>query len=271
MDWTPVTFIADEISTQGSRPIELYTVTANAEVVRFTHHKGGYTYLGDVYSQVVVSRRGIGREAGPGNVASLEVQLERGILDDYIFGVPPELFTLEIRRVQPTGTHLIWSGNIGNGALQQDGTILLRSPAITDTQLKRLVPNHIATPLCPHELYGDFCRATRASYDTATTVTSVDGVNLEVAAVGGSSGYHDTGEITFGTQRRMIVSQVGLVLEIDYPFDGLVATNAVTLYAGCLRTYEVCGTKFSNTVNFGGAPFVPLKDIYRVRLRGMGT
>lgn len=266
-----MSYESDEQSREGSLPIELYTMVADGVTTRFTPKKGGYTYASNLYSQVAVSRRNIAREAGPGNIAALEVNIERGVIEDYAFGVPPQSWTLEIRRVQPTGDQLIWQGNVHNTALQQDGSITIRSAAITDDQLRRLVPGHLVSPLCPLVLYGPVCQAVRTNFDTVTTVTAIDGFVVTVAATGGAAPYHKLGELWFGTQKRMIVDQVGNDLQIEYPFETLVATDAVTVYAGCLRRLnEDCDTKFSNRNNFGGFPFVPAKNIVRVGIPGMG-
>ena len=264
-----MSYETDEQSVEGSLPIELYTMVADGVTLRFTPKKGGYTFESNTYVQAAVARRGIGREAGPGNISALEVNIERGLIDDYAFGVPPNTWTLEIRRVQQSGSQLIWQGSIHNTALQQDGSLLLRSAAITDDQLKRLVPGHIVSRLCPHVLYGPVCRVVRTSFDTITTVSAIAGLVITVAATGGAAPYHDLGEMWFGGQKRMIVKQVGSTLEIEYPFETLAVTNTVTIYAGCTRRInQDCDTKFSNRNNFGGFAFIPASDIYRRGILG---
>lgn len=58
----------------------------------------------------------------------------------------------------------------------------------------------------------------------------------------------------------MIVGHAGANLTLMAPLPGLAAGMSAKLYAGCDRSLSVCGSRFDNVVNFGGFPWIPLKN-----------
>ena len=49
-------------------------------------------------------------------------------------------------------------------------------------------------------------------------------------------------------------------IQILNAFEGLSAGEAMTAFAGCRRIRQVCNTKFSNIENFGGFPYIPIRN-----------
>jgi len=41
---------------------------------------------------------------------------------------------------------------------------------------------------------------------------------------------------------------------------GLKSGMEIRAYAGCNRTIQECSSKFNNTLNYGGMPFIPTKN-----------
>lgn len=66
-----------------------------------------------------------------------------------------------------------------------------------------------------------------------------------------------------GGYRRHIVSQAGSELRLSAPvLAPLTAPVRVSVFAGCNLTPEVCTAKFANFVNFGGYPYIPIKNAF---------
>lgn len=70
-----------------------------------------------------------------------------------------------------------------------------------------------------------------------------------------------------GGYRRTIVEHFGDQLRLQIPLPpGLYTSQRVSLFAGCDGTKEQCAQKFNNTKNFGGYPFIPIKNPFEVGL-----
>ena len=56
-----------------------------------------------------------------------------------------------------------------------------------------------------------------------------------------------------------MTSHAGSSLTLANPC-ALAVSDAVTLYPGCARNRETCKNKFNNILNFGGWPWIPLRN-----------
>lgn len=66
-----------------------------------------------------------------------------------------------------------------------------------------------------------------------------------------------------GGYRRHIVSHSGSELKLSAPMLApLVSPVRVSVFAGCNLTKETCIAKFGNYVNFGGYPYIPIKNAF---------
>jgi hypothetical protein len=65
------------------------------------------------------------------------------------------------------------------------------------------------------------------------------------------------GEIVIGSERRLILQQVGTSIMLNYPFRAINVGDAVEMAAGCLHTSDACREKFNNGDNFLGFEFIP--------------
>jgi hypothetical protein len=63
--------------------------------------------------------------------------------------------------------------------------------------------------------------------------------------------------LTAKGEKRLIISNVANVININFPFHDAEDGDAVELVRGCDHTYSICDTKFSNTKQFGGFPYIP--------------
>jgi uncharacterized phage protein (TIGR02218 family) len=117
---------------------------------------------------------------------------------------------------------------------------------------------------CNNMLYDAFCGVNKAAFAVATTVDAIssDGRTLTVpiAAIEPDGFYGAAGLLEFGARMGTIDAHVGDQLTLQRAVPGLVAGSGVTIYPGCKRDLNDCTTKFSNTVNHMGFPFIPSQD-----------
>lgn len=265
-----MSFTTDEQGVETSQPIELYVFTLGVTVIRYADRAGVYSFGGNNYTGVAgLKRRRITREpVTSGSVPELEIEIAASALATYVPSQPPNPATVTITRVQPTGSQVVFQGDVASfkGAGDTGELLILRCESKTGARLRTVAPGSVCAPHCRHVLYGNKCRALRTDHDTATTVSSVTGAVIVVAAVPANTLVG--GEIwgPSDTEKRTIIKQVGTTLTVDIPFLSLAATNAVTLYDGCNKSIQTCKLTFNNVPNHGGAPYAPFKNPHTTSL-----
>jgi len=93
----------------------------------------------------------------------------------------------------------------------------------------------------------------------------VTGADLNIAVAGTHPDDYFTGgflEFYYAeggyNEIRMINNHTGTLIEMDDVIPTLVAGDTVRIYPGCDHSLATCDAKFSNSLNYGGFPFVPL-------------
>jgi uncharacterized phage protein (TIGR02218 family) len=128
---------------------------------------------------------------------------------------------------------------------------------------------------CNHVLYdAQTCRVDNNSFSSTGTVATITADKQRITVIPSPTrpaDYFTTGELTGASDRVMILSDtvVGSTHTLDFirPLPNLAVGSPVTIYAGCKRTFDVCISKFNNSVNYGGFPFAPTVNPFESGLR----
>ena len=56
------------------------------------------------------------------------------------------------------------------------------------------------------------------------------------------------------------VASSGGAVTLSAPIPGLKAGDAFEAYPGCDHTLSTCADKFGNQLNYGGFPYIPVKN-----------
>lgn len=128
---------------------------------------------------------------------------------------------------------------------------------------------------CPHALYGPECRASKSAATTVVTVVTVSGTRVTLSPNWSDRAEKHAGGIAewqlddLSTEMRTIkrVENGGTVLLLSGPTRGLVAGMEIKAILGCNHKAGIaaqqdgdCGPLHDNILNFGGMPFIPLKN-----------
>lgn len=263
-----------EISVHSGSPVEVYKFTGTFQNYYYTSAELAVTVNGQEYIPAEIERTGV--SAGTQNDDNLQIELtmpyDLQIALDYAFQISPPDLTLELLRYHE-GTNpatdwiTYWKGPVTSwsGAGHKVKALV---PSIFSTILRGEIPSvHYHQP-CNHVLYDSLCKLTAALYRQATTITSVDENSIEVAADGYADEYLQAGEIVNTTkgERRLIVNNVADLLTINFPFHNAEVGDSVYLYVGCNHSFTMCKNKFSNSINYGGFPFVPADNPFESEL-----
>lgn len=127
---------------------------------------------------------------------------------------------------------------------------------------------------CQAQLGDARCKVDLSQAAWRAAFTATDGTAGRVIVASGLSAYASdwftAGTLTFGTgadaaipfevkshRRTSGIDQLELWLPPPFP---IAAGDPGTVVAGCRKTFAVCGSKFSNVMNFRGFPHIPGTD-----------
>jgi hypothetical protein len=123
---------------------------------------------------------------------------------------------------------------------------------------------------CPHDLYGEACRATKVLVNR--TAVSVSGRLIQLSSVL-THGVYGPPAFIGGTlewvrpdgvkeiSSILTISSDGLTVSIRGLPRGIVAGTTVSAALGCGRSLDHCVSLHNNVRNFGGQPWIPLENV----------
>lgn len=154
---------------------------------------------------------------------------------------------------------LAWAGRITKPVFssENDECVLYCEPIFT--MLKRAGLRRNYQIICPYSLYDARCGVNRSLYTRRLIVADMQAgrMRLEGAATGG---YYTGGILRFGARYRLITDDSGGWIQLAGSVPGLAPGGFVDVSAGCAKSLSTCGGKFGNHLNFGGFPYIPLKN-----------
>lgn len=257
-----MTYLTRETSPHDGQPEELYRFVQGTSRWLYTSAQAPVDYLSETYRPAAIER-GTLEQATELSRGSLEVRIPRDLpLARLFIAAPPEgvvSITLYRRHVGDSEFITYWKGRV-TGSRLSGSTMALQCEPIA-TSLKRPGLRARYQLLCRHVLYDSGCGALRDSFRVDGSVSAVTGASVQVAvAAGKPDGYFVGGMLATAQGGRMIVAHVGIDLTLAAPLPALAAGDPVRLYAGCDHTTDHCNDRFNNLDNFGGFPFIPVKN-----------
>jgi len=264
-----MTYDAFETSAESGRPVELFEITLGSAVYRWTSAEDTQSFGGNDFTPIVIERNGFAEGSDDRDgILELLVSSSNAFAQEYIDIVPTDLATVEVLRLHrgDGNTVTIWRGKVQTVTFfdQNQRAKIACRPDLGTTS--RLIPRRTFQVQCNHVLYGTACAVVEASFRYTGTVASVsaDGRTLTVTGLSANGAdWAVGGFVTFGADKRMILSQSTDDVVISLPFRSSPSGQSVDVQAGCDHTAATCESKFSNLENFGGFPFVPTRDIFR--------
>jgi uncharacterized phage protein (TIGR02218 family) len=165
------------------------------------------------------------------------------------------------------GSVVNFLGEISN--LDQCGRSHAKFTVVSLThRLDTPLPRKLIQPACSHTLFDAGCTLVKATFAVNKIIQAGSTQSLLIPSVAFSQadGYFDlgTGIFTSGanngftfTIKKHLSGQ--LQLHVPLPF-AVNAGDTFTVYPGCDKLQATCNTKFSNLINFGGEPYVPVPE-----------
>lgn len=271
-----MTFAAtDRLSGVGA-PVELYEFTIGNTVSRFTSAPRDYSVGGVTYTAVRGLDRGEIRTGARPEREEIQIVFPMSNAFARSFFIPSyEKRVVRIRQVHRTDadqevvTRYQARVTRPQANFSRDArTISLVCETLFST-LRRRPLSAAFQKSCRHALYGPFCGVNLGSFQiSATASESQDAVTFTVAeADNRPDGYYTGGVALYDGIYVFISSHVGDQLTMLAPFIELndeIAANgdqALLIAPGCPLRISICNTRFNNSQNFGGFPYIPDRDI----------
>lgn len=268
-----MTYLAVETSPHDGRPIELYKFEGTYENYYYTTAARKITYGVDdeglpiVYLPIPMERTEIsaGTQDDDGLDITIELPVSAGLILVYGFEAAPPTLNLTIYRYHSQAEVITyWQGPVAQ-ITTNDGIGTVQSVSELGTALAADFPNVYYQGPCNNNLFDRRCKVIEANYSGTANVTAANGTSIAVDAIPSGAGALSLDGLLVGGEfqlasgeRRMIVSQVGVVINVNFPFSvAIKADDVVQITAGCDHGYQSdCKVKFTNQKNFGGFPFI---------------
>lgn len=195
---------------------------------------------------------------------TVTIPASNAIAQIYMNGTPEHLLHLTVYRGSKHAASFtpIWVGLV-NGAsfdFSSDTFVCELACETAASRMERFGLARCYQLTCPHTLYGTFCGVNQASFAEARQISVTSGFSVTVSGAAFADGYFTAGQLVRQDgSRRFVAANTGntLTLERGLP---LSVGDTVTLYPGCDKSRATCVNKFSNGVNFGGFPWMPLSS-----------
>lgn len=258
-----MTYTAFEASDEQGEPIELFRFDAYNGTWLFCSGETDTAYDGDTYLARPISRGAIESSQDMAkNTISMTAPRDNPLVRAIVDASPPGMIWLTIYRGHRDDGEFVvaWNGRV-TSVSQADAVATIKAESIM-TSLDRVGLRPQYQLQCRHTLYGPGCTLDKSVYMWAGTVETVIGTQVIVAAASAKpDGWFAGGVLmTSDGVRRTIYLHTGTSITLSAPMPGLAAGTAIVLYPGCAQTLSACDLKFGNTENYGGAPWMPIKN-----------
>ena len=262
-------FIDDEQSKHDGRPVELFKYEGTYDNYFYTSGPEQITYLGDDYIPIATKRSALNVQTQneDSSEVTIELPVSSQLIAVYGFQIAPPDLKLTIYRGHNGDYVRAWSGNVENIQVAK-GTASVRVPSDLAAALNADLPNVYYQGPCNHALFDARCGVSYAAWSFETEVVLAASKVITLAGIGTLDGKLIGGDAVLASgERRMIVTQIGNVITVNYPFAQIAPTDIITIAAGCdLAWAGDCDTRFNNQERFGGFPFIPPKNIFSTGL-----
>jgi uncharacterized phage protein (TIGR02218 family) len=268
-----VSYLTEEQSAESGRPIELVRITLGSAVYRYTSAAEDIVVEGDTWNSTEIDRDRT-EEGAEVQDSKFSIRLpgDNQFAQQYELSAPSEVAVLEVLSVHfgdATDPLEIWAGEIVEVEWVEDTAWVVLSARPIEGAMDASIPKYDSGVLCPYMLYSTKCGVSRASHQYSNVAGSVSGDTLTVSGIDASKGvgWADGGDVWFGDEKRVVLRHTATdTLQLGSPFLDDPTGETVTVYAGCDHSLDGahgCDSKFSNSVNFGGKHYVPVKDVWR--------
>ncbi len=274
-----------ELSRQDGRPVELFLFKTPLESVGtgFTNNDTAITYINETYQPIAIARTSPRYDQEKGaDAIELSVPEDLDFVRRWVPAAPPDRYVVTVYRRQLVDgaspeTVTWWKGFIADVTFDDSPDAIIRCESLFSLA-SAFGPRMTFQSSCNHYLYDGRCTLIETGFrrQAVLTAISVDGLTLTVPGINTSApvtaapapyqatywvgGFVRTPN---NVDHRTIVEQIGSdQVKVDFPFYETPTGLNLSFFAGCDHQILTCRDKFNNLPNFGGHPYIPVRNIF---------
>jgi hypothetical protein len=236
--------------------MELYEF--NFEGVTYRYSSGeNITLNGNLYTAQAITRNDIKKDF---NFDEASITMPQHVEPAPRFRAMNPFSPVVVSIMNESGIKL-FAGRVGSCTFDIDKASATMKLLSLQGIMKTQVPYRTYSLSCSFSLYNEGCDVNKNSYKLTLTSFTLNALMTEITATALSAkanGYYSGGYLESNGEYNYISEHSGTLLKLLYPMQKLPAQ--INVYPGCDKTKETCKSKFNNEKNFGGFPFIPVKN-----------
>lgn len=267
-----MSFSAYEESIDMGSPVECFLFSYYDQVYSYTSSQESQTINIDgnltVFNAEYIKRGDslrTGNSAGNQEACTITVLRNNPIALLYQ-GAPPEQDSVRVTVYRKHGSDsdeyiIILCGYICQAEF--NGTLVDLTVVVEDV-LNTNIPRGVLSYYCQNCLFDNKCGLDESSYARYCVVKDYDGLKIHTDNLRDVSvGYYDGGFIKIGNTYRQVKNQFDDYIIIKYPLSKQDKVDSFIIYPGCDGLFKTCATKFHNTDNFTGVPYIQPYNVFK--------
>lgn len=253
-----------ESSEQSSEPVELFDIQISGLNLALTSYNKDYLFEGKTYKAVQIKRNALRIDTNSFDdrvkvTVPLRSQIGQQILNSELESTTA--LTITKTFVGTTEKYILWSGTIVQKEIDNYYLHIVCLP--TAYMLEKTGNRGQYTRVCRHVLYSRNCGVNKSLFSSQNKI--MDAKSSLVYLQGKIDNSYAGGiiKLSNGVSRMILsVNAEDNTIRLISPFIGDIKGMNVTLYKGCDKSIECCKQRFRNFENYGGFPFIPVRNIF---------
>lgn len=253
-----------EVSEQLAQPVELFDIHISGINLHLTSYNQDYKFEGVTYQAMQIKRNDLKVDTNSfDDRVKVSMPVRANIAKRILNSDLESTTSLTITRtfVGIDEKYIMWSGVIVQKEIDTQYLHLVCLP--TAYILEKIGNRAQYTRVCRHVLYSKNCAADRNLFSSKNEITEVTGALLKMKNPVDVSYMGGIILLDSGVTRLILeVNDKMNTITLVNPFLGTVKGETVVLYKGCDKSIKCCKERFQNYENYGGFPFIPVRNIF---------
>lgn len=240
---------------------ELYEFSFENKTTYYTSAHADFSSSGRVYKSAAISRSELVKESGGDDCTiTMSLNLEPAPLFA-AFNPASNIFA----RILDFDKVCLFYGRVNSVEFDLKRGVAKVKLSNLSGVIKSKIPVRTYGVSCSFDLFDEFCGCDKNAFEISFLGKQAEfkDNNTIIAHPLISSkplGYFSGGYIEFASRRSYIVKSEQSELKLLFPVPNSAKDSLIHVFAGCDKTLSACRAKFNNEINYGGFPFVPMKN-----------
>lgn len=251
----------------GERPAWLYEVTQGSSFWHWTSHGASIVAGSQQWEPEDITHTQIKKSTDcfdEGVTLKIGLRSAGNPFYQFLSGPPPAPLHVKIYKVLFPDLAFgspVYEADVLNVSFAERGVVEATLSSVLGVAEAR-VPRVLVQGLCNWQLYDSAtCQVAESPRRISAVISAVGTTWIESPSFSVGDNYLALGKIVFGSETRLIIAHTGSRVTLNAAFRATATAGAkVTAWPGCDKTLNTCLAKFNNVLNFGGCPYVPLKN-----------